>query len=195
MYDNDACLLKQPNDDNQKFIKLVGDASTDWIYNLEGCYLHYNHKKCQWIQSGKAVGETRSLGIHNKEHANNAKLEKQEHIDKQFYHSYPDRTSKHIVEKGRKGFFQDLDEYCGVGFSRSGVQEVNNLTSVEDGILTWTKKIIDYSTDKESGTIIVDKQLHLVGYLWELGYDLMIPPHCNVSTSSGFETPLGEYPK
>ena len=36
-----------------------------------------------------------------------------------------------------------------------------------------------------------EKQLHMVGYLFELAYDLMISPTDNVSRSPGFETPLG----
>lgn len=96
---------------------------------MEGCYLHYNKKECQWIWSGKVVGETWSIGIHIKEHAKSVMLEKQQHIDKQFYHSYPDCRSNNIVEVGRKGFFQDLDVYCGVGFSRSCVKDINKLTS------------------------------------------------------------------
>ena len=36
-----------------------------------------------------------------------------------------------------------------------------------------------------------DKQLHMVGYLFELFYDLMIAPRNNVSCSPGFETCLG----
>ena len=38
-----------------------------------------------------------------------------------------------------------------------------------------------------------DKQLHMVGYLFELFYDLMIAPRHNVSQSPGFETPLGVF--
>jgi hypothetical protein len=35
------------------------------------------------------------------------------------------------------------------------------------------------------------KQLHMVGYLCELVYDLALTPGDNVSQSPGFETPLG----
>ena len=35
------------------------------------------------------------------------------------------------------------------------------------------------------------KQLHMVGYLCELVYDLGLAPGDNVSQSPGFETPFG----
>jgi hypothetical protein len=35
------------------------------------------------------------------------------------------------------------------------------------------------------------KQLHMVGYLCELVYDLALSPGDNVSQSPGFDTPLG----
>ena len=38
-----------------------------------------------------------------------------------------------------------------------------------------------------------DKQLHMVGYLLELGYDLLLAQQDNVSQSPGFETCLGVF--
>ena len=38
---------------------------------------------------------------------------------------------------------------------------------------------------------LFQKQLHMLGYLWELSYDLCIAPSSNVSSNPGFETPLG----
>ena len=35
------------------------------------------------------------------------------------------------------------------------------------------------------------KQLHMLGYLWELAYDLCIAPGSNMSGNPGFEVPLG----
>ena len=37
------------------------------------------------------------------------------------------------------------------------------------------------------------KQLHMLGYLWELAYDLCIPPASNISGNPGIETVLGVY--
>ena len=38
-----------------------------------------------------------------------------------------------------------------------------------------------------------EKQLHFVGYLVELCYDLALSPDRNVSLNPGFETPLGVF--
>ncbi len=47
---------------------------------------------------------------------------------------------------------------------------------------------------KIPGTVTLNhKKLHMVAYLCELGYDLMIAPDANISKSPGFETPLGVF--
>jgi hypothetical protein len=38
-----------------------------------------------------------------------------------------------------------------------------------------------------------DKQMHMVAYLIELGYDLTLGSENNASTSPGFETPMGVF--
>ena len=42
-------------------------------------------------------------------------------------------------------------------------------------------------------TTLKEKQLRIVGYAFELVYDLMISPLDNISKSPGFETPLGVF--
>ena len=42
-------------------------------------------------------------------------------------------------------------------------------------------------------TTIEEKQLHMVSYVFELGYDLMMSPRDNVSNSPGFGVPLEIY--
>jgi hypothetical protein len=45
------------------------------------------------------------------------------------------------------------------------------------------------------GELVASKQLHMVAYLFELVYDLMLAPEENVSSSPGFERPLAIFPK
>ena len=61
------------------------------------------------------------------------------------------------------------------------------------GIFIWTPEMlqristVNFANSKD----IKAKQLHMVGYLCELVYDLGLAPGDNVSQSPGFETPLG----
>jgi hypothetical protein len=67
------------------------------------------------------------------------------------------------------------------------------LENEDDGIFTWSNDVIQkvenlwFSTCTE----LQDKKLNMVGFLLELGYDLMINSDDNVSESPGFEPCLG----
>ena len=68
------------------------------------------------------------------------------------------------------------------------------LTSHE-GIFSWSKEILTkIELSKMCGnTSITDKKLHMVGYLMELGFDLCISNHNNISMNPGFEGCNGCY--
>ena len=93
----------------------------------------------------------------------------------------------------RKGWFVDLGLYVGIDFSRADTAAVSALCVPTDGVLCWTTKALHKtSTTKFAGCKTnPEKQLHMVGYLFELFYDLMLSPDANVSRSPGFETCLG----
>jgi hypothetical protein len=55
--------------------------------------------------------------------------------------------------------------------------------TVLDCLSSSTKSKIPY------GYLERQERLHMVAYLCELGYDLMIAPGANISKSPGFETP------
>jgi hypothetical protein len=107
-----------------------------------------------------------------------------------FYTRYPNKDSENICEIRRKGFFNNLRIYCGICFSgdREGLDLLLSRPE-NDGLLFWNHEV----TDKVNGSGLPGpsprmKQQHMVGYLFELGYDLMISPEVNVSRSPGFET-------
>jgi len=95
-----------------------------------------------------------------------------------------------------KAYFEDLELFCGIGFIRSEIvvqsltcDHGNTDSNSRKGIFTWDKKCIDSlnKCEKDGETSLEDKQLHMVAYLLELGYDLMLGAGMNVSTMPGFE--------
>jgi hypothetical protein len=64
---------------------------------------------------------------------------------------------------------------------------------VDEGILRWDAKVIVELRKRSRGGEFQEKQLHLVGYLFELCYDLALSPNDNVSQNPGFETFIGEF--
>jgi hypothetical protein len=62
------------------------------------------------------------------------------------------------------------------------------------GLLFWPEDVLGRlrTTGCFRGcSTLEEKQLHMVGYLFELAYNLMIAPQDNVSRSPGFESCLG----
>lgn len=179
-----TCVLRQPGN---TFI-IAGTAD---ILEQEGCYLYYDCEDACWIRSGKVVGKNRSFGGRNKEHATMAKEQSMEALKSKFYRTYP---SKDAVSRGcvRDGYFEDLKLYVGLGFSRKQ-PEGAKLVTKEGGLLSWEGAILS-KLEKASVSkcsALKDKQLHAVGFLFELCYDLAISPHRNVSQNPGFESLLG----
>jgi hypothetical protein len=62
----------------------------------------------------------------------------------------------------------------------------------EGGLLSWEGAILSKLEKANLGcNALKDKQLHAVGYLFELCYNLAILPRGNVSQNPGFESLLG----
>ena len=96
---------------------------------------------------------------------------------------------------GRRGYFEDLDQYNGIGFNRDNKEGIGYITNVqkENGIFYWSNNVIEKieKANLYSCNGLVEKQLVMVGFLLELGYDLMINSDDNVSKIPGFEPCLG----
>ena len=85
-----------------------------------------------------------------------------------------------------RAYFEDLLLFCGMGFVRSETVEQQLTTDYDGsesedstkGIFSWDQHTIDAlnQSEKDGVTTLKDKQLHMVAYLLELGYDVMLDP-------------------
>jgi hypothetical protein len=96
-------------------------------------------------------------------------------------------------EHARKGKFENLQMFVGIGYKKLLKFKLTHDFETQGGIFffdaTINKKIeaVKFSGSDRLG----QKQLHMLGYLWELSYDLCIAPSSNISSNPGFETVLG----
>jgi hypothetical protein len=188
-------LLGHPSDTNSTFVNCENTPFSD----LEGCYLYYDSSRFKWIRSGKAVGSRhsnprRTFRKRHAEHKHEARSAKGKYSKSNFYSCYP---SNELVgdsnNSRRRGFFENLVQYCGVGFDRDGDTTAIVSENEDDGIFTWSDDVVKRveSLRLSTCTELQDKKLNMVGFLLELGYDLMINSDDNVSESPGFEPCLG----
>ena len=162
------------------------------LLEAEGCYLFKDTDTGMWVRSGKVVGTGRNFGLRNKEHARASQLLTAADLAQFFYQSYPSESSEVQTGAARRG---NLELFVGLGFMRTNRAAVKFLCSSDPaaGMLIWSKSDLErVGKVKFAGCMAPeDKQLQMVGYLFELVYGLMLPPRDNVSRSPGFETPLG----
>jgi hypothetical protein len=188
LHDNELCLLSQPNP--QTHLSALNDATKD----LEGCYLYYNKARATFVRSGKVVGATRSFGKRHAEHATSSLMQQEGSFGSKFYRSYASKNATKVPRDIRRGCFERLDCLVGFGFSRTA-DKARSLIAIEgeDNTFVWDSACINglQQLNFQAGTPLEDKQLHMIGYLAELCYDLALAPKDNVSESPGFETPLG----
>ena len=170
---------------------------------LEGCYAVYDPIESVWIRSGKAVGSASSsprAGLLNRwegksgHRATAGKITADE--TNKFALCYPTRSNPINLPSTRRGYFDDLELYVGLGFNRDS--ETAGLTSTDaDGgnIFFWSKEVLELLDKSKEGscTTLKEKQLVMVGYLFELLYDLCLSPLWNVSQNPGFESRLGVF--
>jgi len=181
---NDTTLILHPLSCNSAFVK-VGD---DVTAALQGCYLHFDGVKSKWIRSGKVCGTKRNFGTRQMEHEKGASG-----TPVLRFHSLYPANSNTAVSPVRKGYFHHLHQYVGIGFEQSDncISTLGN----HGKLFAWENNVLDalskYSLHNCSS--VKEKQYHMVSYALELGYDLMISPNDNVSTSPGFESVLQVY--
>ena len=164
------------------------------LRQVEGSYLYYSTVDGLWIRSGKVVGSStsnRCIWMRHKEHRVSAMLMTSNDIESLFYTSYPSNAAANTSDILRRGYFEDLRLFVALGFLRTNAADVDMLvaTSAADGILFWPAVSITRidKTNFRGVANLKEKQLHMVGYLFELCYDLMLSPNDNVSQSPGFE--------
>jgi hypothetical protein len=180
---NKTCVLKNLGRHPGSFVP------TDNLIGFEGCYLYHDTASGSFVRSGKVNGENRSFLARDKEHLKSAKSKE---LPLKFNKAYPSRSAPEPQPTLQLGYFEDLQQYCGLGFSRSESIEALHRTD-GSGIFVWSAEMLERigAVNFQNAKDLKAKQLHMVGYLCELVYDLALAPGDNVSQSPGFETPLG----
>ena len=186
---HNSCLLQQPW--RSGFLPALDDE-------LEGSYLHYSNEEGAWVRTGKAVGSDMSSPINGivfrNKMGHSKKAATASLVDGEcFYTMYPARSNSNQLPN-RMGYFDDLTQYCGFSFKRSG--NVEALVSTVDGecLFDWSLYIKKLETANIRGCkSLREKQLVVVGYFFELCYDICLSPRHNVSNNPGFESILGVF--
>ena len=106
-----SCLITHPR--NKLLFAKEGNE------RLEGCYLMYDKEEHIWVRSGKACGSKRSdppadFGNRMESHLKSAINTQSSH----FYKTYPSKHNKNQNNQVRNGYFEDLDQYVGLGFDK-----------------------------------------------------------------------------
>ena len=185
-----SCFLKNPVGGCSFLV--ANDAQ------LEGSYLHYHEEGCAWIRSGKAVGSDTSAPVNGlvlrNEKGHRKKAASSSLIDGRcFYTLFPSQTNKNQLPD-KLGYFEDLTLYCGFSFNRSNNTEGLTSTDYDTSIFDWSLYINGLTNAKMRGTSTLgEKQLVVVGYFFEMCYDICLQPNNNVSNNPGFESVLGVF--
>ena len=156
-----------------------------FLSHLVGCYLYYDVNLCRVVRSGKAYGREANIGTRIDAHAAGSRKG-----GSRFYRMYPDRDT-HKSTGGAKvcGFHQDLEPWLGCAFDKTDPAAVKLLTTDvnEGGILRWSQQGLELASKCPHGDTLVEKQLHIVSYMFEVMADIMIEPKHNMSDSASFE--------
>lgn len=178
-------MLKGNTDD---FARVVGDLESG-----QGCYLYWVPEWETWVRSGKVGGNPdRTFKARHDEHAKAADLQTDDNWKSSFYRTFPN-TGADLGGQEAKGSWGMLEQFVGLGFMNGDRETVSVLTSRETakGLFVWSDSAMSHLEKLWDGQTVECKQLHMVGYLFELIYDLMLEQCENVSSSPGFESPLG----
>lgn len=105
------------------------------------------------------------------------------------YDSFPSKLAR--CSPNAIGYFEQIEFYSGLSFAVDDPHESLCATG-EGGIFIWEPSILEQIVlDKKLPGSLRENQLHFVAYLCELAYNLALSSRTNMSTSPGFEWPLG----
>ena len=112
------------------------------------------------------------------------------------YSRYPSRDAALTNEACWKGRFENLQQYvaCGIDYKMSEeVKKILTIDALRRGVFHWDEHI-----NKIRGvnlfwgviTLLAAKQMHMIGYLFELAYNICINYVANGSLNPGLESVL-----
>ena len=111
-----------------------------------------------------------------------------------FYGSYPSKNAS-LSSSIRRGYHEDLDVYVVIGYDQADADACAALcspasTASTTGIFQWPASSLERigKATVRGATTLKLKQLRAVGYMLELGFELMLSPDDDVSESPGFES-------
>jgi hypothetical protein len=112
-----------------------------------------------------------------------------------FYRQFPSEEWAVEFHSSRRGYFDDLDTYCTVGYDATTSATLDRLVDTDNGIFVWDKHVqlrLPGGRKRDEPTL-KGKRLQLIDYLLELCYELALTPSLNASTNPGFEAYLLGY--
>mmetsp|Transcript_25924 Transcript_25924/g.29953 ORF Transcript_25924/g.29953 Transcript_25924/m.29953 type:complete len:304 (+) Transcript_25924:1082-1993(+) len=140
---------------------------------LEGSYLVFDAVHGRIRRSGKASPVTIATRWSEK-YLQSAKIS-----NEGWYGQFPHKDNPNIRTKQRKGFFHQLQVFVALAFDRSNTSHLIDTSKL--GIFEWDDETMDHIKKWKVTGRVIDKQLIMVSYLFELVYDMMISPADNVS--------------
>ena len=178
------CLLAKPN----------SSAASNYLFCtnseslLQGCYLYFDSNEEEWIRSVKVTGANRHFEVRDKEHQKRAESDSNDD-GSLFYDAYPSLKSKRAKSKIVDGYFENLQQFVGAGFQpMANVMAICQKDCSDGGVFLFTKDEVESIRRVNfRGRSKEENCMEMVGYLFELGYDLALSRKYNVSQSPGFE--------
>jgi hypothetical protein len=95
-----------------------------------------------------------------------------------FYRTFPSIDAPVPDKQLQLGFFED----CTLGFSRQDKSHQSLYATTCDGIFLWSDVMLHRIGEIKflGAKVLADKQLHMVGYMIELCYDLALSSDHNI---------------
>ena len=93
------------------------------------------------------------------------------------------------------GVFESLEMYCGLEIDVNNSTVIDLICKEDGGYLHWSKEIVRFLSKggRLRGYRLKSEKVEMLSYLFELGYDLCLGKHDNVSSSPGFDKFLGQF--
>ena len=127
---------------------------------------------------------------------NCSKVGKSSSTGSELYTRYPSKDSPYVknltndpnrFKNPWDGYYEQLVPFCGFCYNPRG--DFKGLVEKPKGIFEWDQTTLSrIGRNQKLGSSLEKKQLTMVSFLFELGYDLLLNTSDNLSTYPGFET-------